>query len=216
MPVSLKLFLCLLTAIAAPAQASNEETTIVLHAYRFGDTLNCQAGLGQFDCSESSPPRVNILPGDVVAVYVFLRNYDDACGLIYRFAVDGKQGVEPWGDWTIWGSSFGCQPNQTGINGPNPHDGELITSFDCVTGGGLELLGFIFLMAGTHGCLGIEESEVYFPSGVMDRNSRTTAVAPGNRGRVCIGTGGHDACEPLTVPVEETTWGQIKRLYTAQ
>ena len=215
MPMRLTLFLCLLIAGTAPAQASNEQTTIVLHAHSIGNILNCQAGLGEFDCKESSP-RVNIPAGDAVAVYVFLRNYDDACGLIYRFAVDGEQGAEPWGDWTIWGSSFGCQPNQTGLNGPNPHDGELITSFDCITGGALELLGFIFLMAGTHGCLGIEESEVYFPSGVLDDAWPPTAVAPGNRGRVCVGTGGHDACEPLTVPVEAATWGQIKRQYTTR
>ena len=75
--VWLKVFPCLLTAIDAPAQASNEETTIVLHAHRFGNILNCQAGIGQFDCSEASTPRVNIPPGDVVAVYVFLRNHDE-------------------------------------------------------------------------------------------------------------------------------------------
>src|SRR5688572_23784313 len=139
----------LLIVIAAPAKASNEETTIVLHARIIGDgPLNCQAGLGNFDCSEGSLPTISVAAGDYVAIYVYLRHYDDACGLIYRFAVDDGQGSEPWGDWTIWGSSFGCQPNQTGINGPNPTSGELITSFDCLTGGALELLGYIFLEAG--------------------------------------------------------------------
>lgn len=204
----------ILIGVAAPAAASNEETTIVLHAHPIGGgPLNCDAGIGEFDCSEGSSPSVNVAAGEFLSVYVFLRNYDDACGLIYRFAVDGNHGAAPWGDWTIWGSSFGCQPNQLGLNGPNPYSGELITSFDCLTSGALELVGYIFLATGTHGCLAIEESEVYFPSGVLDRNSRVTPVARENRGTICVGEGGYDACDPMAVPVEGVTWGGFKRQY---
>jgi hypothetical protein len=32
-------------------------------------------------------------------------------------------------------------------------------------------------------------------------------------GRVCVDAGGHDACDPLTTPVESATWGKIKGTY---
>ncbi len=32
-----------------------------------------------------------------------------------------------------------------------------------------------------------------------------------NVGRVCVGEGGYAPCDPVTVPVEATSWGRIKQ-----
>ena len=37
-------------------------------------------------------------------------------------------------------------------------------------------------------------------------------VSDANRGRVCVGPGGINSCEP-TAPVENATWGAIKSQY---
>jgi hypothetical protein len=200
----------MILAMVDPVRAGNELTTIVLHAHRIDiGPLNCEAWEGEFDCTFGHPPRVVISAGEAVAVFVFLRNQNEAAGLIYRFAVDGGSGSLPWGDWTNLYSSFGCQPTQFGLLTPNPTSGELVTSFNCLTGGALEPLGFIAFIAGTHGCLTIEESERY-ASGVADCTGRYTAVAPQNRGMMCIGSGGYGACDPQPVTVEARTWGQVK------
>jgi hypothetical protein len=56
------------------------------------------------DC-ETMPPAVNVQPGENIAVYVFLRNYDSASAIRYLFEVDGgKNGIG--GDWTMMFSTF--------------------------------------------------------------------------------------------------------------
>jgi hypothetical protein len=208
------------TLVVAGTQAvaaANQETTVVLHAHRIGgEPLNCEAWIGEFDCSPESGPQVNIAPGDNVAIFVFLRNYDDVSGLLCRFSVDRAGGSEPWGDWICFGSIFGCQPNQIGLWSPGPSSGELTTSFDCIQRGLLAPLGFMIFTAGTHGCLSMEESERYpAESGVNGCGYPPirSEVAPQNRGRICIASGGYDACNPRPVPIEEETWGRIKMQY---
>jgi hypothetical protein len=200
--------LCLLTAVAPPLQASNENATIVLHAQPWDLGLFCQAWVGQFDCN-GMPPAVNVQPGENIGVFVLLRNYDAVSSVRYRFEVDGgKNGI--WGDWTMVFSDFGCLPGQTTAGNPGPTSGVLDTSFLCIEGGALRVIGLMAMRVGTHGCLGISDVEF---SGLQDCAFGITQVAPSNRGRICVSAGGYNACDPMPVAVEPGTWGEIKAQY---
>ena len=193
---------------AKPVTAANENATIILHAQPWDLGLFCQAWVGQMDC-DGMPPAVNVQSGESIAVYVFLRNYDSASAIRYRFEIDGgKNG--PWGDWTMMFSTFGCLPGQTTSAAPGPTSGDLDTTFLCIEGGSLRVLGLMAMQAGSHGCLEISNIEF---SGIMDCNQVLTDVAPGNRGRICVNDGGYNACDPMPVPVEGATWGAIKAQY---
>jgi hypothetical protein len=202
---------------AGLAVAANENTTIVLHAQPIGDVVNCSQWIGNVDCSPVlPPPTVNVGAGEYLLVHIFLRNYEDVGALYCRFAVDGGEGAQTWGDWTFLASNLSCLPGQTG-NGPGVLNGSMNTGFYCITGGELRLLGYLFVITGSSGCLGIEEHDVG-TSGTVVLDCGVGApipIAPQNRGRICVGTGGYNACDPRAVPVENTTWGNIKRQLTA-
>jgi len=160
------------------------------------------------DCNSMSP-TVNVQPGENIVVYVLLRNYEAASALRYRFEVDGgKSGL--WGDWTMLFSTFGCLPGQNSPAIPSEASGDLETHFLCLEGGALQVLGLMVMQAGSHGCLGISDIEF---SGIWDCNQVITPIAPGNRGRVCVASGGYDACDPMQVAVDGATWGAIKAQY---
>ena len=99
-----------------------------------------------------------------------------------------------------------------------PTSGTMIYAFNCLTGGTLAPLGRMFFVAGT-GCIGQIES-TYPPNGIyaLDCQQQMDQIlpdAPGQQarlGKVCVGTGGHDACEAAT-PVAAATWGAIKASY---
>jgi len=208
------LFCIAVGLLARPTAAANENTTIVLHAQPVGNIVNCQQWVGQVDCSAELPPAVNVEPGRHILVYMFLRNYDDVAALYCRVAVDGGSGAATWGDWTFFGAGLGCLLGQTG-DGPWSYNGNIRTGFDCISGGALQVLGYLILTAGTHGCLGIEEHDMgTVGTAVLDCGvGPPTPVAPQNRGRICVGTGGYNACDPRAGPVENSTWGNIKRQY---
>ncbi len=188
---------------------------MVLHAQDWSHGYHCQAWGGTVDC-EALRPTVSVESGQQVLVTVFLRNYDEGSGLSYRFAVDGGSGATTWGDWTLLFSSFGgCGlMNQTGPWVPCQAHGNLSTTFNCITGGTFQPVAYLVFAAVGTGCLGVEESDMQV-SGVVscDWPAVLTGVAPENRGRVCVGPGGHDACDPITTPVEQATWGNIKSQY---
>jgi hypothetical protein len=195
-------------ASAPAATAANENTTIVLHVQRWDLGQYCDAWIGHMDCN-GLPPDVNVQSGENIVVYVLLRNYDAASAVRYRFEVDGgKNGI--WGDWTMLFSTFGCLPGQTTSASPGPISGDLETHFLCIEGGALQVIGLMVMRAGSHGCLGISDIEF---SGIWDCDQATTEVAPGNRGRICVGKGGYDACDSMPVAVEPVTWGAIKAQY---
>jgi hypothetical protein len=205
--------LCLGLLLPSPGLCANENTTVILNAQIGG--FDCINGPIPFDC-ESSTPTVTVAPGDVITVQVFLRNYDNIEAFACRFAVDGGSGMQTWGDWTLLATYFGCLPGQVSHvpsqNAPPPAEpGNLVTGFSCLTGGSLRFVGWMLMQVGSSGCLGIEERE--FGTGVQDCSQEFTAIPASNRGRICVGPGGYDACEPVTVPIENSTWGQIKQQY---
>jgi hypothetical protein len=190
------------------AGAANESTTIVLHAQPWDLGQFCAAWQGHFDCT-GVPPVINVQPGDNIVVYVLLRNYNAVSGVRYRFEVDGgENGV--WGDWTMFFSDIGCLPGQIASELPDPTSGDFDTNFLCIKGGVLRAIALMVMRAGTHGCLGISDIEF---SGIRDCDFGITGVASGNRGRICVGNGGYDACDSMPVAVGAGTWGAIKAQY---
>jgi hypothetical protein len=194
----------------APALAGNDLGTIILHVQEIpsGCTL-------PFDCVGVGP-NVSVVPGSQVFVSVYMRNYDDVSGFACRFSVDGGAGANTWGDWTILGASFSCLSGQTAQvpvqSAPPPIEpGDLTTSFLCVSGGALQPLGWMLFHVGSTGCLRIEERTL--GTGLLSCSDEFTGIPVSNRGVVCVGDGGHDACEPGQVPVENGTWGKIKAQY---
>ena len=204
----------LLSGIAAEGRCGNEKTTIILHAQEA--LFECTSGPQPFDCSSTSQPTVIVPPGELAFVYVFLRGAEDVIGLTCRFAVDGGSGPDTWGDWNLLGAVFGCLPGQlepelpaTNADGREP--GNLRTVFNCVTSPALQPLGYLVFQVGTQGCLSIEEHEL--GTGVLDCNIEMDPVPAGNRGRICVGPGGYDACDPAATAVGGTTWARIKHQY---
>ena len=201
----------MLSGLAGEGRCSNEQTTIILHVQQ---TLFECTGPLPFNCS-SSRPTVTVSPGALAFVYVFLRGAEDVIGLTCRFAVDGGSGPDTWGDWSLLGGVFSCQPGQlepelpaTNPEGREP--GNLRTIFNCVTSPALQPLGYLVFQVGTQGCLSIEEHVL--GTGVLDCNIELDTVPEANRGRICVGPGGYEACEAV-MPVEATTWAGIKHQY---
>jgi hypothetical protein len=191
-----------------------ENSTIVLHAQE--DQFECQDGALPFDCSEGSTPTISVTSGQLWFIYIFVRHYEEAGTLTCRMAVDGGSGAGTWGDWDVVGSWFGCVAGQVTSevpmqSVPDREPGNITTAFNCLTGGALRPLGWVLFRVGSSGCLGIEEHE--WGTGVIDCHGAFHAVPEHNRGRICVGPDGYDACEPGPVPVESGTWGQIKAQY---
>jgi hypothetical protein len=202
------------------AYATNESTTVVMHAHqpqgfqRQSFLDGCDAWMSEFNCIDTRP-AVSVEPLEYYIIYVLLRNYEAVSVVSFRFSVDGGVAPDPWGDWVNGGSSFACQGNQHGLFSPTPNDGHLLTTFDCITGGALAPLGFMVFIAGAGGCLTIGDSEVS-PTGVQRCSTPPFVyfnVPPENRARICVGPGGYDACDPVPVPVRVSTWGGIKAQY---
>jgi hypothetical protein len=197
----------LLLVFASSAMALNENTTIVLHARDgFADCSGPQqAGL---DCVNVHP-TIDVTGMAAPWVFVMLRNYDQLAGLQCAF---------DWpSTWTFLAGTWDCQPGSAISQfpkAPGPKVGTLAVVFDCVQNGSLITIGrMIFASAGT-GCLSIIESDLAFGTHVAECDGGDgAAIPPANRGRVCVGVGGYDACWLASTPVESATWGAIKSQY---
>ncbi len=199
---------CLLLAllvIAPVAQALNENTTIVLHA-RDG-FAPCNDPQQQGVCVDR-PPTLDLTGIQMPWIFVMLRNFDQV--RVLQCAFDWPM------NWSYFGGSWNCQPNAFFFppTAPGPVTGTLLVAFDCVSSGTMITIGsMLFGSAPEGGCLSIIESGYAFGTHVLDCNLEVTPVPPENRGRVCTGAGGYDACLPASTPVESVTWGAIKGQY---
>ena len=202
--------LCLLMALLLSAPASfalNENTTIVLHA-RDGFAPCDDPQQHGIDCV-SGLPNVDLSGMQMPWVYVMLRNYEHIGGLQCAF---------DWpSTWAYFGAVWNCQGHALGHGptGPGPIAGTLGVAFDCVQGGALITVGqLIFTSTVGGGCVSVIESGFGFGTHVGNCDgSDGAAISPANRGRVCVGVGGYDACWPASTPVESATWGAIKSQY---
>lgn len=191
--------LLLLTSSLAVA-TTNANTTFVLHAV--------QTSFGPCNivdpCQPGPRPGLTIEitePGQPHVIYFIVRNYAEVTGLQAELA---------WpADWT-WLFAITCPPNPLDCF----HIGQNTISCslgDCLTGGLSRVMAAIHMIPGT-GCFSIVESP--WPGGtyVLDCQGQPDLVAERNRGRICVGSGGIDTCDPAA-PVESATWGAIKAHY---
>ena len=183
-------------------------------------TLPLHAKLSQFEpCSGYLPvdclgvrPTVQVETGQQVAIFLFVANYTQLAVIQTAFEVDPS--------WSFTFGLWNCQPGlQEFPPMPpfGPTSGTMIYAFNCLTGGTLAALGRMFFVAGT-GCIGQVESS--YPDGIyaLDCQQQMDQIFPDEPGqqtrlgKVCVGAGGHDACEAAT-PVAAATWGWIKASY---
>ena len=196
-----------LLMIASIAEALNENTTIVLHA-RDG-FAPCDDPQQQGICVER-PPTLDLTGMQMPWVYVMLRNYDQIPG--FQCAFDWPPA------WNYLGGAWDCAPHFIVVrqpSAPGPLLGTLALVFDCMQGGSLLTIGrMIFAAPNEAGCLSIIESSLPKGTYVFDCTlGNPTPIDSSNRGRVCLGPGGYDACSPASTPVESVTWGAIKGQY---
>jgi hypothetical protein len=181
----------------------NLNTTLPLHAVitEFGP---CDIP----DPCEPGPPTVNVPAGSQIAAYLVMRNHQH---------VPGVQTAFDWGDWTFLHGAWDCQAGQVVGTTPAPPGGPIAgtiaTVFDCVTGGSTEVIGRIHFIASTTDCLTQVESGFTFGTHVLDSSGNTAPVLPENRGTICVGAGGFDACGPTATAVDAASWGAIKASY---
>jgi hypothetical protein len=201
-----------LAALPEPSGAGpNAGATIVLHAVALGDSVATLPLCAINDPCLPAPgePVVEIdRPGTLYAIYVLARHHQHLCGI--QWALEWPT------DWTYLFAVWACQSGQLGgwppmPQGPGPLAGSVATAFNCIDGPATAIIGFIVMRAGT-GCLEVIESA--YPDGTHALGPRMEVdpIGLGRRGRVCVGPGGLNTCDPV-VPVESATWGAIKATY---
>ncbi len=175
----------------------NAHTSFVLHTV--------QTEFGSCDiadpCSSPDRPTVEITaPGQPHVIYFIVRNYAELSG----FQADLR-----WPeDWT-WLFALSCPAAVLDCFHIGSHT--ILCSFNCLTGGATIVMAAIHMVPGS-GCFEIEES--VWPGGthVLDCQLQLEHVAKANWGRVCVGPGGVNTCDPI-VPITTATWGTIKSQY---
>lgn len=203
--VALALAVCAAGRVTA---GTNPDFRIVLHAKPSSfETCN---GYLPLDCI-ANPPTVNV-PATPIAVFVLLFNHTAASGIQTAFTFGGWNPTFFLWDCGLIGCDFAPYD-------PPPFPPIVVVAGDftggCVTGPALKVLGRMFFVPTSGGCI----SQVIpdLPNGIHLRDCTggvdliTDASSP-RLGKICVGTGGVNACDGA-VPVESTTWGQIKSTY---
>jgi hypothetical protein len=188
----------------------NPLITLPLHGKASG--FEACTGYLPVDCLDNRPTvDVQAVP---TAVFLLANNHTSLAGVQTAF------------EWPGWSLAFGlwdCQGGQlsavTPMNPGGPTAGSITTAFNCITTQQLAVIGRMhFQPAGAPGCISQVESSFPFGNHVVDCELGTDIILHMNQGlqqrlgKICVGTGGHDACDAV-VAVEPTTWGQIKTQY---
>ena len=176
----------------------NANTTFVLHAVA--------AQYGGCDipdpCALAGPNVEIVHPGQPHVIYFIVRNYA---------AIAGFQADLAWpSDWTWLFEISGCPPGALDCFHVSKHTISCV--FNCITGGATVVMAAIHMVPGS-GCFEIVES--VSPGGTYVMNcglGELESIPKSNWGRVCVGPGGINTCDPV-VPVGSATWGAIKATY---
>ncbi len=191
--------------VGTPAFAGmNPTVTLPLHA-KASSFEPCNGYL-PVDC-RTNYPVVNINPGPA-AIFLFVMNYNLVAGVQTAFLPDPS--------WTFTFGLWDCQPGQLNAVTPGPPfgptAGTITTAFNCLTGPTLGVIGRMFFIAGSVGCLSQVQSSYPFGVHVLDCQQGIDLI-PDNAayrlGRICVGQGGYHTCDPHPA-VESATWGGIK------
>jgi hypothetical protein len=184
----------------------NPEITLPLH---FKAVSFAQCGdFAPVDC-EANRPDLNAITGTGTA-FLLANNYTSLAGVQTAF---------DFGGWTLMFGLWDCQVGQlnavTPANPGGPTAGTITTAFTPLTTGELAVIGrMVFLIPAT-GCLSQVQPTYPFGIHVVDANVENDQILDENSGRVgklCVGAGGIDACDPVT-SVEPATWGSVKAQY---
>jgi hypothetical protein len=155
-------------------------------------------------------PTVNIAPGPT-AIFLLVNNYTQLVGVQTAFVPDAS--------WTFSFGLWDCQPGQLSAVTPGPPfgatSGTITTAFNCLDGPSLAVIGRMFFIAGATGCLEQVQSSYPFGIHVVDCAQGIDQIPehPQYRGRICVGSGGIDACYGPQPAVGPVSWGQVKAQY---
>ena len=167
-------------------------------------TINCFTQL----------PTINVLPQREVEIYLLVFNANRLSGVQTAFEWDRALG------WTFLSGQWDCRPGQITSHEPQdpggPDAGLLTTSFDCVLGPQVAVIGKMrFLSGGAGGsCLGQVEPSPPRSIQAVDCSLGIDHISSSvYLGKICVVFGGSDGCGVLPTTREATTWGQIKATY---
>ena len=149
----------------------------------------------------------------MVTVFWLLANHEQAAGVQTAFAWDPTWSLlfGMWGYCVPGGATI---PPVAPVDPGGPSIGSMSLGFlNCLSGPSLVLLAAMVFRTGEVGCLSQVNSAYPFGIHVIDCTMGIDQIdanqQPTRLGRVCVGTSGTDACDPLTV-VAPVTWGLIK------
>lgn len=200
--------LATLAAASTILAGRNPQFTLPLHAV-LAPTAECGDYL-PVDCSDHRP-AINVPAGTEIVVYLFVTRYVQIAGVQTAFAWDAG--------WDFVRGFRECAPGQVSATVPGapggPIAGALTTAFDCTAGPALAVIGCMEFVSGESGCLSQVQPD--YPLGIhvasCDQAYDVIAADPveerSRLGKICVGAGGIDPCQPL-YPVAPATWGRIK------
>ena len=201
------LFALIMAGTAAMAQeGQNPQVTFPLH-YKQSSFEAC-TGVAPVDCT-TNRPVVAATSGTAAAIFLLVNNTTALAGVQTAFQFDATW-VLTFGLWDCQGGQLSAvQPSMPG----GPTAGSITTAFNCVTAGGLITIGRMFFTGPTAGCISQVQSTYPFGNHALDCTQGVNQITEDARlGKVCVGAGGVDACDPVS-PVENATWGGIKAQY---
>ena len=208
--VSFVVGVCLLLhgGSALPAMAGdNPAFTLPMHV-AYGFFSDC-SGYLPVDCLENRP-TVNIFGNVNASVFLSVANYQNLTGV---------QAAIQWSSpsWHLVFGIFDCLPGQRLKFKPSGNTASGATLFDCVKGPALAVFAMMFFQVGGSGCVQFIQPQDPLGIFVQDCQGAIDQIMEAESprlGRVCVGAGGFDACDPVE-PVESMTWGAIKASFLA-
>jgi hypothetical protein len=195
----------LLVISSASFAGQNPQVTFPLH-YKQSSFEAC-TGIAPVDCL-TNRPTVTANAGSPACIFLLVNNTTSLAGVQTAF---------DFGGWPFAFGLWDCQGGQLSATTPSgtggPTNGTITTAFNCVTSGTLQVIGRMFFGTAPSGCVSQVQSSFPFGTFALDCQQGNDLITESARlGKVCVGAGGVDACDPVS-PVEGATWGGIKAQY---
>lgn len=186
-------------------------------------TLPLHARLTSGSCTQFAPvnctttrPTVNVTSQTDYVIYLLIFNYANVAGVQTAF---------DWAaSWVLQDVAFNCRAGQVNATAPDPSvpggptTGTISSAFTCISTAALATIGRLTFTTGDAGCVFQVQSSYPFGDHVIDCTNgvdQINADDPVHQmrlGKVCVTSGGVDACTAIQ-PVDAATWGGIKATY---